>query len=35
MTIGGAVMLGSITLAFVLFAITLMWGDFYSRKAKP
>ena len=34
MDIGSTVVLGGIVFAFALFAVVLMWGDFYSRNAR-
>jgi hypothetical protein len=34
MDTGGIIVLSGIVFAFALFAVVLMWGDFYSRNAR-
>lgn len=30
-----AIMVAGIVIAFAVFAVTLAWADFYTRKARP
>ena len=34
MSYGSIIILSGITFAFVMFAVTLIWGDLYSRGAR-
>ena len=34
MTTANMLVVSGITLAFLLFAVTLMWGDYYTRQGR-